>query len=355
MRGCLQATAGFVAAIFVLTAVTALIGTNLIVVATDRETVKGLFTGLDEVVRQTAPALIMEAARQEALARGIGDLPIDETQLQTAVATVIPPGWMDAQAAAAVDGLYDYLETGDPADAEVTLDTRPLLDSLRGAAGQQMVTAVIANLPPCTGGVPNFSTVGNVEVPDCLSPGTDVQQLSNVVHTAVVNAIDQNPELLANAGVVRIPLFAAGDAVGLSGERQTEWARLQRNFAFARTWGWALWLLPLACLLLIALLVVRSLPTWGHWWGWPLVIAAVVVLFFAIIAPALLTFVARTAVPPPTDPLALPLRQLGLNLITTVADRWLVRVYSQAGILLALGVGFILMAFGVTAVREKGY
>lgn len=355
MRGCLQATAGFVAALFVLTAVTALIGYNLIVVATDRETVKGLFTGLDEVVRQTAPALIIEAARQEALARGITDLPIDEGQLQTAVATVIPPGWMDAQAEAAVDGLYDYLETGDPADAEVTLDTRPLLDSLRGAAGQQMVTAVIANLPPCTSAVPNFTTVGNVDIPDCLPPGTDVQQISSVVHTAVVNAIDQNPELVANAGVLRLPLFGNEASSSLNSERQAQWARLQRNFAFARTWGWTLWLLPLACLLLIALLVARSLSTWGHWWGWPLVIAAVTVLFFAIVTPALLMFVARTAVPPPTDPLALPLRQLGLNLITTVADRWLVRIYFQAGILLALGVGLILMAFGVTAVRERGY
>lgn len=355
MRGCLQATAGFVAAIFVLTAVSALIGTNLIVVATDRETVKGLFTGLDEVVRQTAPALIMEAARQEALAQGIGELPIDEAQIETAVATVIPPGWMDAQAEAAVDGLYDYLETGDPADAEVTLDTRPLLDSLLGPAGQQMVTAVIANLPPCTD-VPNFSTVGNVEVPDCLPPGTDVQAVSATVHTAVVQAIESNPELIANAGVVRLPLFGEEGATGISAERRAELERLQRNFTLARTWGWALWLLPLACLLLITLLVVRSLPTWGHWWGWPLVIAAVATLFFAILMPALLTFTMRTAVPAETvDPFTLPLRQLGMNLVTTVADRWLVRVYFQAGILLALGVGFILMAFGVTAVRNKAY
>ncbi|MBX3055226.1 MAG: hypothetical protein KF770_02020 [Anaerolineae bacterium] len=355
MRGCLQATAGFVAALFVLTAVTALIGYNLIVVATDRETVKGLFTGLDEVVRQTAPALIIEAARQEALARGITDLPIDESQLQTAVATVIPPGWMDAQAEAAVDGLYDYLETGDPANAEVTLDTRPLLDSLRGAAGQQMVTAVVANLPPCTTAAPNFTTVGNVDIPDCLPPGTNVQQISGMVHTAVVNAIDQNPEILANAGVVRIPLIGNDGPTGLSSAQQAQWARVQRNFALARTWGWTLWLAPLACLFLLVLLVVRSLPTWGHWWGWPMVIAAVTVLFFAIITPALLLFLARTAVPPPTDPLTLPLHQLGLNLVTAVADRWLVRIYFQAGIMLALGVGLILMAFGVTAVRERGY
>jgi hypothetical protein len=355
MRGCLQAIAGFVAAIFVLTAVTALIGYNLIVVATDREAVKELFAGLDEVVRQSAPALIMEAARQEALARGITDLPLDEAQIETAVATVIPPGWMDAQAAAAVDGLYDYLETGDPAAAEVTLDTRPLLDSLLGPAGQQMVTAVITNLPPCTD-VPNFSTVGNVEVPDCLAPGTNVQEVSAAVHTAVVQAIESNPELLANTGAVRLPLFGEEGATGISAERRAELERVQRNFMLARSWGWALWLLPLACLLLIALLVVRSLPTWGHWWGWPLVMAAVVTLFFAILMPALLTFTMRTAVPAETvGPLTLPIRQLGLNLVTTVADRWLGRVYFQAGILLALGVGLVLMAFGVTAVRDKGY
>ena len=212
-----------------------------------------------------------------------------------------------------------------------------------------MVTAVLTNLPTCTQPVPDLNLESG-QIPACLPPQVDVNQVAGTVHSAVVQAIEQNPQILANAGVVRVPLFAEGGPISV--ERRAELEQLQRNFTLARTWAWTLWLVPLAGLLLILLLAVRSLPEWGHWWGWPLVITAVIVLFLSITAPAVLTFVSRTAVASTNaDPLALPLRLLLLNLLNTVTDRWLVRVYLQAGIMLAIGVGLVLLAFLVTAVR----
>lgn len=355
MRGCLQATAGFVAAIFVLTAVIALFAYNLAVVVTDRQAMKEALAHLDEAVRQAVPVMLAEAARQEAREQGLSHLPIDEAQLETAVATVMPPGWVDAQTDAAVDGLYDFLETGEPGAADIEVDMRPLLDSLRGEEGQQMVTAVITTLPPCTGSPPDSTLQsGDVAIPGCLPPGVNPAQMAAEVHTAVVQAIEENPALVANAGVVRVPLFGKDNPAGLTPERRAELERLHRNFLLARTWAWVLWLPPLACLLLILLLAVRSLPAWGHWWGWSLVVTAVIVLFFAILAPAVLTFVSRTVVTPAqTDALALPLSDFLRNLLNTVVDRWLVRVYLQAGLMLAAGVGLIILALGWTAVRPS--
>lgn len=351
MRGCLQAAAGFVAAIFVLTAVIALFATNLIDVATDRQAVKAALSGLEEVVRQAVPVMLAEAARQEALDRGINHLPIDEQQLQTAVATVIPSGWIDTQTEAAVDGLYDYLETGDPDAAEVEVDMRPFLESLRGEAGRDVITAVLTNLPPCSEPLPELNLESG-QIPGCLPPEVNVDAVAAEVHTAVIQAMEENPQIIGGGGVVRVPLFGEDSPTGLSPERQLELARLHRNFTLARTWAWTLWLLPMACLLLILLLAVRSVPEWGHWWGWPMVITAVIVLFFAILAPAVLTFVTRTAVTPVNaDPLTLPLRPFLLDLFNRVVDQWLGQVYLQAGLMLALGVGMIIMAMLVTAVR----
>lgn len=344
MRGCLQITAGIVAVIFLATAVFALFAYNLIVVAADREAMKQMLGGLDAAVRQATPALIAEAARQQALARGITNLPIDEQQLAVAVATVIPPGWIDAQADAAIDGVYDFLETGDPGAAEVAIDTRPLLESLRGPAGRDMVTAVLTNLPTCTDTLPQFNLESG-DFPHCVPPQMPTEVMAAELHSALVTAMDNNPQIIGSAGVVRVPLFGADSPTGLSVEQQTQLARLQRNFMLARSWGWTLWLLPLACLLLILLLTVRSLPEWGHWWGWPLIITAAIALFLCILAPAVLAFISRTAVSPTAaDPLALPLRHFMLQLLTAVADHWLMRVYLQAGIMLAAGVGLVVLS-----------
>lgn len=349
MRGCLQAAAGVAAFLFVLTAVTALFATNLIAVTTDRQVMKEMMGGLEGVVRMAVPVVIADVARAEAARWGIADLPIDQAQLDTAVTALVPPGWVEAQTETAVDGLYDYLETGDPEAATMTVDVRPVLERLRGEAGQQVVAAVLANLPVCTEPVPDFQLdPAQMQVPGCLPPQVDVQEVAAVAHTAVVQSLEADPALWQNGGVVEVPLLAADGNGLVTPEQQAEWERLHNSFILARTWGWTLWLVPLACLLLIALLAVRSLPEWGHWWGWPMVVTAVIVLFISLLAPAVLAFVGDTA-----DPLAPVMTRFGLQIITGLADRWLMRVYLQAGILLAAGVGLILLAVLAGWVRPR--
>ncbi|MCP4358874.1 MAG: hypothetical protein GY796_12715 [Chloroflexi bacterium] len=333
--------------LFVITAVIALFGYNLIIVVTDREAVKMMLSGLDEMVRETVPVLIAERVENEVSKRGFANFEIDEQQLDTAVNNLIPPGWIDTQTEAAVDGLYNYLETGDPATAETAVDLHPILTRLQGEEGKRMVTAVLRSLPTCTQPLPEFNLeTGNVQIEGCLPPDVDVNVVADAVHTAVVQTINENPQILANAGVVRVSLLGQNSPLGITAEQQTQLEQASRNFRLARTWAWTLWLLPLACLFLILLLAVRSLPEWGHWWGWPMVIAAVIILFLSILAPAVLTIVARTAVTPAnTDPLTLPLQNFVLDLLIAATDRWLLRVYLQAGIMLAFGVMFILIAF----------
>jgi hypothetical protein len=106
-----------------------------------------------------------------------------------------------------------------------------------------------------------------------------------------------------------------------------------------------LWILPLACLLLIVPLAVRSPGSWGHWWGWPLVVTAVIALLGSFAVPTLINFLFDTAsgAVPPTS-IAFIIDQIIQSVIQTLADLWLVRVRLLAG--LGLIVGLFLVSVG---------
>lgn len=347
MRGCLRFLAGVVAIGFVMTAVLALFLTNLFAVMADREVFKESLADLDQLVVEAVPAFVAQTLEEQARERGLAPINLDEALLQESMATLLPPGWIEAQADTAVDTVYDLLEGGDLENAELTIDTTPLLDRFRGQPGLEVVDNIVTSLPPCTQPINPAELLGpNVTIPACLPPGIPTDQVTQEVHTRLVQALDSNPQLTSEFGLVRIPLFPpeqeAQNAELVQAREQL--LRLQRTFTLAQDWGWLLWLLPAGCLLLIALLAVRSLSELGHWWGWPLLGTAVFVLFIAILFPAVTTFLLRQT---PVDPVVVTttLRGTMVRLVTAVTDTWLSRVYLQAGIMLVAGVVFVLLGF----------
>lgn len=347
MRGCLRFLAGVVAIGFVMTAVLALFLTNLFAVMADREVFKESLADLDQLVVQAVPAFVAQTLEEQARERGLAPINLDEALLQESMATLLPPGWIEAQADTAVDTVYDLLEGGDLENAELTIDTTPLLDRFRGQPGLEVVDNIVTSLPPCTQPINPAELLGpNVTIPACLPPGIPTDQVTQEVHTRLVQALDSNPQLTSDFGLVRIPLFPpeqeAQNAELIQAREQL--LRLQRAFTLAQDWGWLLWLLPIGCLLLIALLAVRSLSELGHWWGWPLLGTAVFVLFIAILFPAVTTFLLRqTSVDPAV--VTTTLRGTMVRLVTAVTDTWLSRVYLQAGFMLVLGVVFVVLGF----------
>lgn len=347
MRGCLRFLAGVVAIGFVITAVLALFLTNLFAVMADREIFKESLANLDQLVVEAVPAFVAQTLEEQARERGLAPINLDEALLQESMETLLPPGWIEAQADTAVDTVYDLLEGGDLENAELTIDTTPLLDRFRGQPGLEVVDNIVTSLPACTQPVNPAELLGpNVTIPACLPPGIPANQVTQEVHTRLVQALDSNPQLTSEFGLVRIPLFPP-EQVAQNAElvqAREQLLSLQRTFTFAQDWGWLLWLLPIGCLLLIALLAVRSQSDLGHWWGWPLLGTAVLILFIAILFPAITTFLLRQT---PVDPAAITttLRGTAVRLVTAVTDTWLSRVYLQAGIMLVAGIGFVLLGF----------
>ena len=360
MRGCLRFLAGIVAIGFVATAVLALFLTNLFAVVADREIFKESLANLDQLVVEAVPAFVAQTLEEQARERGLAPINLDEELLQQSMETLLPPGWIEAQADTAVDTVYDLLEGGDLDNAELEIDTTPLLDRFRGQPGLDVVGNIVNSLPACTQPINPAELLGpDVTIPACLPPGVPANQVTQEVHTRLVQALDSNPQLTNEFGVVHIPLFPPEQQAQNQQlvQAREQLLRLQRTFTFAQDWGWVLWLLPVACLLLIVLLAVRSISDLGHWWGWPMVGTAVLTLFIAILFPAITTFLLRQT---PVDPatVSLTLREMTVRLITAVTDTWLSRVYLQAVIMLAVGVVFVLLGFVTgrrTEYMENGY
>jgi hypothetical protein len=347
MRGFLRLIAGGTALFFVVTAVLALLLTNLFTVVANREIIKESLSNLDGLVVEAVPAFVAQTLAQQARERGLAPINLDEALLQQSMETLLPPGWIAAQADTAVDMVYNMLESGNLDNAELLIDTTPVLDRFRGDPGRAVVSTIVNSLPACPQPLTPTELLGStVTIPDCLPPGFPTEQITEEVHARLLQALDSNPQLTNEFGVVRIPLFSPEQQAQNAGLMQAreQLLQLQRSFAMAQTWGWLLWLLPTGCLLLIALLVVRSWSDWGHWWGWPLVGTAVLVLLIGLIIPVIITTLLRQM---PTDPAALArsLQQPGVWVITAVTDTWLARVNTQASLMLVTGILFVLLGF----------
>ncbi len=334
--------------VFVATAVFALFFVSLSNILTDRETMKEIVSGADEWVLENVPAFTAEAIQQQTVQFGFPEVDVDEAAIQNAVRLLIPPTWVDDQTAAIVDALYDFLDTGDVGAATVVLDIAPFLNQLRGEPGLQLVTLLLNNFPTCTQttaemiwGVLNDA----VEVPRCLPQEVDRLAFAQNMHTAVIRAIDQNPQQIAQAGRYEVNLLT--DANNQVTPEQA--AQLQRTYQFyqtAKNLGWMAWLIPLGCLLFILLLTARSLRTFALWLGWPLLVAGLLGIGLVILLPFLLTPVVQTAVTSPElQAWTLPLDDLIRGTIQAATEIWLTRVFWQAGLMMMVGVALMVVGF----------
>ena len=340
MKGCQQILAVLAAVGLVVTAVLALFVVNLAQIVTNREVIKGA-VDVEQILRQGGPQMILNGFQVPEEVEALIPENVDLTAVQSAFDDVIPPDWLNQQGDGAIDDVYDFLETGQTSQVSTTeVDLRPVLQRLRAEPGRQLIEATLESLPACPDPQPVFD-LASLELPNCRPTQVPVAQVADLMHTAVVQTLDANAQLIEENAIIALPL--------LSPESLTpqQWQDLQRAhqlFVLAQNWAWLLWLPPLFCLLFILILMVRSMGELGHWWGWPLLITGGLSLFIAALLPAVVLAQLRLALPN-----MLGAMQPGTNrLVQELADHlvalWLNQVYLQAG--LVLGVGVVLVGIG---------
>lgn len=344
MRGCLNALAAVVAGLFVATAVMALLLVNGAHILTNRAALKEALA-LDDLLRDTLPVLITGMVEEQARAQGLPVPNLDAAGLTETVLNTLPPDWLAGVTDTAVDSLLDYLETGDEAGAVLDVDVSPVMAQWQGEVGRQAVLAIVQSLPTCTD-LSSFDLTSGT-LPTCVPPGIPAEELAIQLFSVVSGTV--LPQIVGATAVVRIPLLSAET---LSADQLAMLQRLRQWYAWAGL-AWRLWLLPLACLLLILLLGVRSAAGWGYWWGGPMAAAGLLGLLLAVLLPAVGMWLLRTAVAGSmsgvggTAVWGAFLQQGVLSLIVL----WGRRMLWQAGGLLLMGMVFL--GYGFLASRQK--
>jgi hypothetical protein len=332
--GCTQFIATLVAVGFVALALLALFGANLAATITDRQAVKQALDA-EALATEVMPALLTEIDWQRAGPAEL--LQIDPAAVEAAAGQLVSPEWMKAQAQRAVDAVFDYLESGDPAAAEVVIDMRPLLVRLRSQEGQAIVRAGLEALPPCPEPNPTSEAGGQSRlVFDCRPAGVPIEEVVRQVHQDVVTGVD---EALAAGGMLHVPLV---DPESLTPAQQADLQQIRRLYRLARYRAELLWLAPVGALALIALLVVRSLGDLGRWWGWPLTVAGGLALAAALLVLGW-TWFSQSPLPASWVPPA-GLGRFSQHLLTSLTRAWLRQVAIQAAVL--LGLGMVLLGVG---------
>lgn len=351
MRGCLKLMGFLTGVLFVTTAVPILLVVNLADVVTDRELVKELAAQTQPLLLAAAPQIAAEMLQAEAQEQGLPPIPVETAVLEEALQTVMPPDWMSTQMDTAVNAVFDGLEADEAAGIAIELDGSQLLTRARGEPGRQAIANVVESLPPCSEtGAGTAVTMRGVALPDCLPPDVNAAEAVQTVHNLLVETLDQNPQLEAAAQQIRVPLLTVEQA---SPEALAQFERLRRIFQLAQRWAGVLWLLPVGLLLLILLLAVRSPAEWGVWWGWPLLLTAVLALLAAWSVPFVVMGWGRTAVSLPQDTadIAGLMSTVIRQSIQSLLGLWQRRVYWQAGGMLL--VSLFLLAVGLLGTRRE--
>lgn len=343
MRNALRFIAVGLAVLFVVVTVPVLFATSLGQVVTNRELIKETLNA-DQLIMNAVENAARETLESQPVIADLPEVIRDSSALDDALNNFLPPGWAAQQSDQVVDAVFDYLETGDESALVLEIELAPLLESLRGEPGRELVFAALRSLPPCTDELFDFDILsGDFDIPGCIPPLVPVDFLAGQLHNLVVLAVDSNTVESVVGETITIDLLGLDPAV--SGLVRARLEQFREIYLFGKQSLVLLWLLPIVTLLLIVPLAVRSPSALGHWWGWPILATAVIALIGSFAVPTLINFLFETssAAIPPTS-IAYIIDQIVQIVIEALSDLWLVRVRVLAG--LALVEGLFLVAAG---------
>ncbi len=344
MRGCARFLALLGVLAFIVSFGLAALVVNLLQVATERAYVKQAVSG--ELVRANVVALTAGALEDMAAQQGVVIRNVPEAAVQAAVAELIPPEWAEEQTEAAVDAVYDYLESGDAAQLAVQFDLAPILPRLQGEPGARASLLLMQSLPPCPPAGAATAGPAGLTIDSCLPAGVSPELAAQAFHQALATGLEAAVQQGADTSLtVRLDPE--------TGRTASRLAPVRARYRLVQRWAWLLWLIPLACLGLVLVLAVRGWRDFGRWWGWPLLLGAGLTLPIAFAlwfsGFGALTLLARLS---GAEPLFEILFGTLGQLAGTLGWIWLRRILWQAGTAGLLGL--LLLGLGAIAPAASG-
>ena len=110
---------------------------------------------------------------------------------QRIVAAILPPGWLEKQAAGAIDAWLVWFIDGQVGAPEIEIDLRQIKDRLQGPPGQQVAIAVINAIPDC--GADQLPQLSLTQLPACIPAIFDRGVVAERVAATLSDAAAQMP------------------------------------------------------------------------------------------------------------------------------------------------------------------
>jgi hypothetical protein len=119
----------------------------------------------------------------------LATVPLDVQQ--RIVATILPEGWLEKQAATAIDAWLAWFVAGQVGTPEIEIDLRQIKDRLQGPPGQQVAIEVINAIPTCA--VNQQPQLSLTQLPECLPAIFDREVVAQQVAATLSTAAAQMP------------------------------------------------------------------------------------------------------------------------------------------------------------------
>jgi hypothetical protein len=116
---------------------------------------------------------------------------VSEDVQQRIAAIILPPGWLEKQAAGAIESWLAWFVDGQVGLPEIPIDLRQIRDRLQGPAGQQAALEIVNAIPACAANQqPRLSLT---QLPECIPAIVDREALAEQAAAMLSEAAAQLP------------------------------------------------------------------------------------------------------------------------------------------------------------------
>ena len=233
--------------------------------ASDPDELKGLFT--DDVLNRLG-AILVDIAQNE-IAEAGGDVRVEPALAHAFVDRAMagpPRDHLEEVIHAAIDGTYDFFDTGDPERLSIEIDRELILSGIRGERGRTALVELIGALPPCPEGHPGYDLARRQLVGGrCLPPDLDATEAAHFVHDELGNALPERASMARE----RYSMVAEGARPGTADYAADleEWQNLRARFASVVGWQRLVWLPTLIGFVFILAFAARDARSFAYWSG----------------------------------------------------------------------------------------
>lgn len=274
-------------------------------------------------------------------------LSLSTKDLESIIADLAPPRWLQEQSESVVDQTFAYLNFG--GEPEITVSLIAFKQRLAGETGTRAFMRMAMAQPPCTPEqvalIESDEDIAPEDMPICRPPEPLKERYADKAHKTL-QKVAKN--FLDEVSVITLA-EEEGVSVSLPDELDS-WENDPRvEFQIAK---WSMRLspvVPVLMLLLATLAVVRSWSRWARWWSISLLIAGVVGLLLAVAAlPANLALCAYGAGQVPSE-FSQNLVNAALDVEKHIARSLVTWIAIESGVLTLLGM----LLFGLSALLGR--